>query len=177
MKSLQKQMEKQTGISELFTERVDSGVEMSNQRSEEGKTDPLTTPGGIPETKLNKEGYLEIFESYESGSEDTQPSAPLPKPHPKPQVKPKSSLQYVDFDFGRTSKKKFAKAKSPADLRKAIDASIEENQEEVKVQPPQMVAQQAVESVFESPIAEKADPIISSQIVEKSAQPQSVQKD
>ena len=28
------------------------------------------TPGGIPETKVNKDGHLEIFEPYESGDED-----------------------------------------------------------------------------------------------------------
>ena len=30
------------------------------------KKDPLTTPGGIPQTKVNEEGMLEIFEAYES---------------------------------------------------------------------------------------------------------------
>ena len=31
-----------------------------------GKKDPLTTAGGIPETKVNEEGMLEIFEPYDS---------------------------------------------------------------------------------------------------------------
>ena len=63
---------------------------------------------------MNEEGLLEIFEAYESDGGESPASK-------KVSAKP-SSVQYVEFDFGKT--KSFATAHSPADLRRVIDAQV-----------------------------------------------------
>ena len=63
---------------------------------------------------MNEEGLLEIFEAYESDSGE--------KPVAKKVLAKSSSVQYVEFDFGKS--KTFATAQSPADLRRVIDAQV-----------------------------------------------------
>ena len=68
------------GISDLFSEQVQANHSTSKSDS------PLTTAGGIPQTKVNDKGVLEIFEAYES--DDNSPAKPTVKKVIKPKAQP-----------------------------------------------------------------------------------------
>ena len=57
--------------------------------AEEG-ADKAPAPGGIPQTRVNEEGFLEIFEACEEDDDKAQ-TAPVKKP--------KYGAEYVEFDF------------------------------------------------------------------------------
>ena len=58
-------MEKQVGVEDLFKQEVRSAKKANPTGS-----DPLKTAGGIPETRTNEDGHLEIFEAYDSEPEE-----------------------------------------------------------------------------------------------------------
>ena len=139
VKALESQRGKQTGLQDLFAQT--NPLPMKN-------TDSLTTPtaGGIPETKVNAEGHLEIFEAYDS--DDNQPDNHLPTKQKvaqkRSQAAAASKIEYVDFQFNKPPS--FSNAKSPADLRMAMTAQIEESKivSDLKVReaPPVQASQQ-----------------------------------
>ena len=69
-----REMEKQLDIKDLFSGRVEDQKDDKEQTGEQ-------KPGGIPPTKFNKEGFLEINEPYpDSDEEGKTPSLVKPAP-------------------------------------------------------------------------------------------------
>ena len=74
---------------------------------------------------------LEIFEAYESDDNSSNQRSATTNPAPSvnsaaasAKRTTKSSLQYVEFEFPKP--KSFANAKSPADLRRAMDVQVQD---------------------------------------------------
>ena len=103
LKLLKDQQFKQQGISDVAaSEKKQADVAQSS-------------PGGVPQTHTNENGELEIFEPYESDEELKPPVA-----RKKSKVPKESKIIYVkDFDWGKPMT--YAQARSPADLRMAME--------------------------------------------------------